>query len=74
MLWFQIFLLILVNQIIDLFQEYFGINRLSDMPKLKEISEIIASDTSLGEQMAVFENKSSEENQMDLGPDQMSND
>ena len=44
------------------------------MPKLKEISEIIASDASLGEQMAVFENKSSEENQMDLEPDQMPND
>ena len=45
-----------------------------DLPKLKEISEIIASDASLGEQMAVFENKSSEKNQMDLGSDQMSND
>ena len=58
----------------DVFLEYFGINRLSDLPKLKEISEIIASDAILGEQMAVFENKSSEENQMDLGSDQMSND
>ena len=58
----------------DVFLEYFGINRLSDLPKLKEISEIIASDASLGEQMAVFENKSIEENQMDLGSDQISND
>ena len=58
----------------DKFLEHFGINRLSDLPKLKEISEIIVSDTSLGEQMAVFENKSNEENQMDLGPNQVSND
>ena len=58
----------------DVFLEYFGINRLSDLPKLKEISEIIDSDESLGEQMAVFEKKSSDGNQMDLGSDQMSND
>ena len=58
----------------DKFLEHFGINRLSDLPKLKEISEIIVSDTSLGEQMAVFENKSNEENQMDLGSNQVSND
>ena len=40
-----------------LFLEKFGLNRLSDMPKLKEVSEIIESDSSLGEQITVFENK-----------------
>ena len=40
----------------DIFLQYFGINRLSDLPKLKEISEIIDSDTTFGEQIAVFEN------------------
>ena len=39
------------------FLEHFGLNRLSDMPKLKEISELIDSDPSLGEQIAVFENE-----------------
>ena len=38
-----------------LFLEKFGLNRLSDMPKLKEVSEIIESDPSLGEQITVFE-------------------
>ena len=44
------------------FLEYFGLNRLSDMPKLKEISELIDADPSLGEQISVFknENKSGE--------------
>ena len=44
------------------FLEYFGLNRLSDMPKLKEISELIDADPSLGEQISVFknENKSSD--------------
>ena len=40
-----------------LFLEKFGLNRLSDMPKLKEVSEIIESDPSLGEQITVFESK-----------------
>ncbi|MFL3006076.1 MAG: SMC-Scp complex subunit ScpB [Candidatus Neomarinimicrobiota bacterium] len=39
------------------FLEYFGLNRISDMPKLKEISELIDSDPSLGEQISVFENE-----------------
>ena len=44
------------------FLEYFGLNRLSDLPKLKEISELIDADPSLGEQISVFknENKSSD--------------
>ena len=40
-----------------LFLEKFGLNRLSDMPKLKEVSEIIESDPGLGEQITVFENE-----------------
>ena len=38
------------------FLEYFGLNHLSDMPKLKEVSELIESDPALGEQITVFEN------------------
>ena len=38
-----------------LFLDKFGLNRLSDMPKLKEVSEIIESDPSLGEQITAFE-------------------
>ena len=40
-----------------LFLEKFGLDKLSDMPKLKEVSEIIESDPSLGEQITVFENE-----------------
>jgi len=47
------------------FMEYFGINRLSDLPKLKEITEIIASDSNLGEQMAVFDQESLDNNGTD---------
>jgi hypothetical protein len=39
-----------------LFLEKFGINSLTDMPKLKEVAELIESDPSLGEQIAVFDN------------------
>ena len=42
------------------FLEYFGINRLSDLPKLKEISELIEADPTLGEQISVFKNDISE--------------
>ena len=38
------------------FLEKFGINSLVDMPKLKEVAELIESDPSLGEQIAVFDN------------------
>jgi Predicted transcriptional regulator containing the HTH domain len=48
-----------------LFLEKFGLNRLSDMPKLKEVSEIIESDSSLGEQITVFENKEGAANDED---------
>tara|TARA_S200000501_G_C20607528_1_gene648754 strand:- start:77 stop:694 length:618 start_codon:yes stop_codon:yes gene_type:complete len=40
-----------------LFLEKFGLDKLSDMPKLKEVSEIIESDPSLGEQITVFQNE-----------------
>lgn len=49
----------------DAFMEYFGINRLSDLPKLKEITEIIASDSDLGEQMAVFDSESNNKSSTD---------
>ena len=49
----------------DKFMEYFGINRLSDLPKLKEITEIIASDPNLGKQMAVFDQESLDDNGTD---------
>ena len=39
------------------FLEQFGINRISDMPKLKEVSELLDADPSLGEQITVFENE-----------------
>ena len=42
------------------FLEQFGINRLSDMPKLKEVSELIEADPSLGEQITVFQNEFAE--------------
>ena len=44
------------------FLEQFGINRLSDMPKLKEVSELIEADPSLGEQITVFENEFAKNN------------
>ena len=44
------------------FMEYFGINRLSDLPKLKEISELISGDSKLGQQIAVFEDDNSNGN------------
>ena len=48
------------------FLEYFGLNRISDMPKLKEISELIDADPSLGEQISVFKSKkNTERNQND---------
>ena len=41
------------------FLEYFGLNSLSDMPKLKEISELIDANPSLGEQISVFKDENS---------------
>ena len=42
------------------FLEYFGINRISDLPKLKEISELVESDAGLGRQITVFNEKNEE--------------
>ncbi len=39
------------------FLEYFGLNRLSDMPKLKEISELIDADPSFAKQISVFKDE-----------------
>lgn len=41
----------------DLFMQFFGLNNISDLPKLKEISELIDADPRLGEQIAVFDQK-----------------
>ena len=45
------------------FLDHFGLNRLSDMPKLKEVSELIDSDPSLGEQITVFESEEMKEDE-----------
>ena len=45
------------------FLDHFGLNRLSDMPKLKEVSELIDSDPSLGMQIAAFEREELKENE-----------
>ena len=37
------------------FLEHFGLNRLSDMPKLKEVTELLDADSTLGEQITVFQ-------------------
>jgi segregation and condensation protein B len=55
----------LLYQTTNTFLEYFGINRLSDLPKLKEITELMDSDPNLGEQIAVFENESVENDSKD---------
>jgi segregation and condensation protein B len=50
----------LLYQTTNKFLEHFGLNRLSDMPKLKEITELMEADSTLGEQIAVFEDKISD--------------
>ena len=55
----------LLYQTTNVFLEYFGINRLSDLPKLKEITELMDSDPSLGEQIAVFEDDSADSDAKD---------
>jgi len=51
----------LLYQTTPTFLEHFGLNRLSDMPKLKEITELMEADPTLGEQIAVFEESESDE-------------
>ena len=41
----------------NFFMQFFGLNNISDLPKLKEISELIDADPRLGEQIAVFDKK-----------------
>ena len=45
------------------FLEHFGLNRLSDMPKLKEITELMEADPTLGEQIEAFQDPDSESEQ-----------
>ena len=40
-----------------LFMQFFGLKNITDLPKLKEISELINADPRLGEQIAVFDKK-----------------
>ena len=56
----------------DRFLEYFGLNRLSDMPKLKEISELIDSDPTLGEQISVFKTEISDDNNENISGTKLS--
>jgi len=52
------------------FLEHFGLNRLSDMPKLKEITELMEADPTLGEQIVVFEEKELDDTNIDSpGPE-----
>ena len=51
----------LLYQTTDKFLEHFGLNRLSDMPKLKEITELMEAAPTLGEQIAVFEEENPED-------------
>ena len=45
----------LLYQTTKIFLENFGLNRISDMPKLKEISELMEGDPALGEQLEAFQ-------------------
>ena len=55
----------LLYQTTDKFLEHFGLNRLSDMPKLKEITELIEADPTLGEQIVVFEENEPDDTNID---------
>ena len=46
----------------DGFLQYFGLKTISDLPKLKEITELLDSDPRLGEQIAVFDKNNKIEN------------
>ena len=50
------------------FLEHFGLNRISDMPKLKEITDLMEADPTLGEQIAVFEENEPESNNESQSP------
>ena len=55
----------LLYQTTNKFLEHFGLNRLSDMPKLKEITELMEADPTLGEQIVVFEENESDDTNID---------
>ncbi len=55
----------LLYQTTDKFLEHFGLNRLSDMPKLKEITELMEADPTLGEQIVVFEENEPDDTNID---------
>ena len=55
----------LLYQTTDKFLEHFGLNRLSDMPKLKEITDLMEADPTLGEQIVVFEENESDDTNID---------
>ena len=60
----------LLYQTTNKFLEHFGLNRLSDMPKLKEITELMEADPTLGEQIVVFEEKELDDTNIDSpGPE-----
>ena len=60
----------LLYQTTDKFLEHFGLNRLSDMPKLKEITELMEADPTLGEQIVVFEENEPDDTNVDSpGPE-----
>ena len=60
----------LLYQTTDKFLEHFGLNRLSDMPKLKEITELMEADPTLGEQIVVFEESEPDDTNIDSpGPE-----
>ena len=60
----------LLYQTTNKFLEHFGLNRLSDMPKLKEITELMEADPTLGEQIVVFEENERDDTNIDFpGPE-----
>ena len=60
----------LLYQTTNKFLEHFGLNRLSDMPKLKEITELMEADPTLGEQIVVFEENEPDDTKIDSpGPE-----
>ena len=60
----------LLYQTTNKFLEHFGLNRLSDMPKLKEITELMEADPTLGEQIVVFEESEPDDTNIDSpGPE-----
>ena len=60
----------LLYQTTEKFLEHFGLNRLSDMPKLKEITELMEADPTLGEQIVVFEENEPDDTNIDSpGPE-----